>query len=131
MRCYIILHLHFLTQKLLVASVMQLLFQLRKIWSVCSTMHLHWLSSQSKNIQIIWYRCNHFFKKSGCHLPWKCFPILSIVPDAILTSITRYFAHYWHWLTHSCPTFTRSTLFSYSSQCTWTSSKPTFFFYSS
>jgi len=72
-----------------------------------------------------------FFYKSGCHLPWKCFPILPTVPDTILTSITRYFVHYWHWLTHSCPTFTRSTFFSYSSQCTWTSIKLTFFSYSS
>jgi len=64
-------------------------------------------------IQIIWYRCKHFFYKSGCHLPWKCFPILPIVSDAILTSITRYFVRYWHWLTHSYPTFTWSTIFSY------------------
>jgi len=77
-----------------------------------------------KRIQIIWYGCKHFFYNSGCHIPWKCFPILPTVSNAILTSITRYFACYWHWLTHSCPTL--STIFSYSSQFTWISSIPTF-----
>ena len=52
-----------------------------------------------KKIQIIWYRCRHYFYKSVCHLAWRCFPILPIVPNAILASITRYFVRYWHWLT--------------------------------
>ena len=99
--------------KTLVAYVTQLLFHLSKnlIRALDNESSLVILSV--KRIQIIWYRCMHFFYKLGCHLPWKCFPILPTVPDEILTSITMYFARYWHWLTHSCPTFTQPTFFSY------------------